>query len=223
MINYLPNVSNFSFRIISSIKKELSLINIYSRNTSRLILPGNLQGRMEIGLHLIHINRFTRLPSLDKMLLSLLIPLLIFQIQCIFQVHIPHLMFRVLLRHLKGLLKVMSITQILDNHIHQVKFQEHFHSLVITQSFRPFFGQLTSLFFVAILTADSNRVFPQIGASISFYSQMPVPTLDIMVFRHFQIAVLLEFLRDRLMGVFQEVFPEFRDQSNHVVKLESLE
>ena len=154
------NEAIFRLRVISFINEEPRLIQQQRWNILRIVLPGNLQSRMEIPHVFVHLHHFRRFSRLNEVVLSLLVPFLILQKERVFQVNVLDFMLGVLIRHFERLVKLVSIAQILDNRVDQIHPQQHFHAVFLPEGLSPLFRQLAGLFIGAVQFAASNRVLP---------------------------------------------------------------
>lgn len=94
---------------VSSVDEVLRLVHLDRVHRRRLVLPRHLERVVEVPQVLVHVHRLARLPRLDEVLLSLLVPLLVLQVARVLHVHVLQLVSSVLVRHLECLVEFIPV------------------------------------------------------------------------------------------------------------------
>lgn len=105
---------------------------------------------MEVSDMFIHVYSLWSFSGLYEMVLGLLKPLFVFELEGKLQMDISDLMFGIRIGHLKGFIKLVPIREILDDCIDQIHLQEHLHPHFGAQSLCPSFRELTSVHICSI-------------------------------------------------------------------------
>jgi hypothetical protein len=186
----------FRLHVVPLIDEEPGLIQQQRRHVLRVVLPGDLQRRVEIAHVLVHLHGLRGLAGLDEVVLGLFVPFFVLQKEGVFQVNVLDFVLRVLIGHFEGLVELVSVAQVLDNRVDQVHPQQHLHSVFLAERLGPLLRELAGLLVRAVQLAAPHGVLPLPVRLEHLHGAVPRAGLDVMMLGQLVVALSFELLRD---------------------------
>jgi hypothetical protein len=163
---------------------------------------GHLDRRMVVPNMFIHIDSLIWFSRLDEILFCSLVVLFILVEESLLEVCVPDFVFGVGVGQPESLIKLVFVTQMLDDCVDQVHFQQHIDSSLRPKHLQPLLSQLTSLFIIPIHLTSPDRILPLPLIPVHIHSHMPSPPIDVMLLGLFHHAFGLQAVGDCQVGLF---------------------
>ena len=197
---------------------RVRLFELHASDALRMVLAGNLNGRVPVTLMLVHVDCLLRLVGFDELFFGFLKAIVILEVQSVFKMDIRELIAGVVFGKFEGIVEPFLVGLEVNSSLNETIFDEELSATFSAHALSNLDGNFSKLFLGAVRLSDTKCLIPEVMCPVHVDCVSPRAALDVVVLSLLEITFHFEGLGQVVVSVLEKVGTELDNKSNHVVK-----